>query len=201
MTRRIILIGGMPTVGKSTIAKKLSEHFSLPWMSTDQIREIMKAAIDPRSDTPLNGSVDIPAAEYFAQHAPEKIAEMEYEQGIAVWPGIHFMINNDWTWKDGFILEGVNILPKLVAHEQTTRDTIQALFLSDRNIERTREVVYTRGLYGKADSYPDDIKEKEVEWVHIFDEMIRREAEETQQTIVDIEKNDTDFTRILSLLK
>ncbi len=201
MTRRIILIGGMPTVGKSTIAKKLSEHFSLPWMSTDQIREIMKAAIDPRSDTPLNGSVDIPAAEYFAQHPPEKIAEMEYEQGIAVWPGIHFMINNDWTWKDGFILEGVNILPKLVAHEQTTRDTIQALFLSDRNIERTREVVYTRGLYGKADSYPDHIKEKEVEWVHIFDEMIRREAEEIQQTIVDIEKNDTDFTRILSLLK
>lgn len=200
MTRRIILIGGMPTVGKSTIAKKLSEHYGLPWMSSDQIREIMKSAIDPNSNSALNGSVDIEAKEYFEKFTVQQIAEMEYEQGVATWPGISFMINNDWTWRDGFIIEGVNILPKLVAHEQAKRDNIQAVFLSDTDESRTKEVIFKRGLWGKADSYSDELKEQELEWVKVFDKIIRKDAEEYHQTILEVSKSDEDISNILALL-
>lgn len=200
MTRQIILIGGMPTVGKSTIAKKLSEHFGLPWMSSDQIREIMKSAIDPSSDSPLNISVDMRAEDYFDRYTPQQIAEMEYEQGIATWPGIRFMINNDWTWRDGFILEGVNILPKLVADEQSKRGSIKGIFLSDIDTGRTREVIFTRGLYGKADSYPDDIKERELESVQVFDGIIREEAKEYHLPVIQISKNDNDLVAVLDIL-
>jgi len=200
MTRRIILIGGMPTVGKSTIAKKLSEHYGLPWMSSDQIREIMKSAIDPSVDSALNGSVDMNAKEYFEKFTVQQIADMEYEQSVATWPGISFMINNDWTWRDGFILEGVNVLPKLVADEQTKRDNVQAIFLTDNDESRTREVVFTRGLWGKADSYPDELKEQEIEWVKIFDGIIKNEAEKYHQPIIEISKSDQDIDNILSVL-
>src|SRR5664279_2886120 len=30
-SRTVILIGGMPTAGKSTVAQALSDHLSLPW--------------------------------------------------------------------------------------------------------------------------------------------------------------------------
>ncbi len=200
MTRRIILIGGMPTVGKSTIAKKLSEHFGLPWMSTDQVREIMKSAIDPSSSSPLRISGGVAAEEYFKKFTPKQIAEMEYEQGVATWPGISFMINNDWTWRDGFILEGVNILPKLVADEQTKRSNVQSVFLSDQDVVRTRSVIFTRGLYGKADSYADELKEYELEWVEIFNSMIKKEATKYHQPIVEVNKTNDDLINILEIL-
>ena len=190
----------MPTVGKSTIARKLSEHYGLPWMSSDQIREIMKSAIDPTADSALNGSVDMNAEEYFEKFTVQQIADMEYAQGVATWPGISFMINNDWTWRDGFILEGVNILPKLVAEEQTKRDNLQAIFLTDEDESRTREVVFTRGLWGKAESYSDEFKEQETEWVKIFDNIIKIEAEEYNQTVININKNDDDLGNIVRIL-
>ena len=68
----------MPTVGKSTIARKLSLHFGLPWMSSDQIREIMKTAIDPTAESPLNGSVNMSAEDYFAKFTPQQIADVIY---------------------------------------------------------------------------------------------------------------------------
>ena len=190
----------MPTAGKSTIAKKLAEHFGLPWMSSDQIREIMKSAIDPTSNSPLNGSVNMSAESYFNKFTPQQIAEIEYRQGLATWPGISFMINNDWTWRDGFILEGVNILPKLVNQEQDKHTNIQAIFLTDSNTERTKDVILTRGLYAKADSYPDELKDQELKWVKIFDEIVKKEAEDLHFPIIEISKSNDDIDRILTIL-
>lgn len=45
MKRKIILIGGAPTVGRSTMAKFLSERLGIPWISTDQTRAIMQAVV------------------------------------------------------------------------------------------------------------------------------------------------------------
>lgn len=197
MSRKIILIGGMPTADKSTIAEQLSAHFNLPWMSTDQVREIMKSAIDSKSDSALNRPVDMPAEEYLNKFTAEEIAQKEYNQSVATWPGISFMINNDWTWRRGFIMEGVNILPRLVAAEQKKRDNIQAVFISDQDTARTREVIYTRGLYTKASLYADDVKDKEIEWVRLFDDMIRAEATLHDLPVVELEKNDSDIDKLL----
>ena len=40
--KKIILIGGAPTTGKSTMAKRLGQHLGLPWMGTDYLRTIIK---------------------------------------------------------------------------------------------------------------------------------------------------------------
>ena len=45
MKKEIILIGGAPTIGKSFLAKKLSEEMKIPWISTDTIREFMREVV------------------------------------------------------------------------------------------------------------------------------------------------------------
>lgn len=42
MQGTIILIGGAPTTGKTTLAKALSRVLGLPWISTDHIRAWMQ---------------------------------------------------------------------------------------------------------------------------------------------------------------
>ena len=200
MSRKIILIGGAPTVGKSTIAKALSARLNLPWISTDQIRTILQVAADRDKCPTLFTSDNLCAEDFLNKYSAQEIAKMEYQQGVDVWPGIKAMISNDWTWRDGCIIEGVNIIPKLIAEEYGDKPNIKTIILSDKDEDRIRSVVYTRGLFGKADGYSDDVKEKEVDWVLLFDKAITDEADKYGNPVVDIRKNDEDISRVLRAL-
>jgi len=142
----IYLIGGAPTVGKSTIAAALARHYGLPWISTDQIRDIMRTVAD-RGDYPkLFTPEHYDAERFLTEFSAEEIARMELEQGEEVWPAIKQFIEDDYTWKQGFVMEGVNILPHLVARDFARAEQVRAVFLVDENEDRMREVIFNRGL-------------------------------------------------------
>jgi 2-phosphoglycerate kinase len=197
MSKRIILIGGMPTVGKSTIAEGLARHFNLPWISTDQIRTVMKSVADRAIYPELFNASDYSAEDFLTKYTAEEIADMEFRQGAETWIGIQHFINNDWTWRNGVVIEGVDILPNLVKQSFDRNQDIKAVFLSDSNEYRITQVVYSRGLFDDADKYSDAVKMKEVEWVKIFDDMIRADALEAGYPIVDIEKDSSDLQKVI----
>lgn len=198
--RKIILIGGMPTVGKSTIAAQVAKRLDLPWISTDQIRTLMMTTADKR-DYPLLFNADGYTAEtYLTAYTAEEIATQELEQSNEIWSTIQYFIDNDWVWRDGFVLEGINITPTLVQETYSAKENVKAVFLSDIEKERTRKVVHNRGLFGPPHETPDPLKEKEVEWTHIFDQMIREQASKTDLPLIEIEKSDADIDNVLAAL-
>lgn len=157
---QIILLGGAPTTGKSTITKALSAQLGLPWISTDHIRELMRVTAR-REDYPDLFELEGYSAErYLTEFSAKEIADMEWRQSIATWIGIRSFIENNYTWRDGFIMEWVNILPDLVARDLGDRQGIRTVFLVDSDTDRTRDVVFTRGLWGAASSYSDDVKKR-----------------------------------------
>lgn len=113
---------------------------------------------------------------------------MEYKQGIAAWSGNKKLIEGDFTWRDGFIVEGVNILPELIPTLQTSSD-IRPVFLVDDSEERMRDIVFSRGLWEAAANYPDDVKEKEVEWAMMFSNMLEEGAMKYKYPVVRVEKD------------
>lgn len=199
MTGTRILIGGAPTTGKSTVANLLSKHLNLPWISTDQIRETMRVTADRKKIPNLFNPEGYDAERFLTEFSAEEIVRMEMEQGDAVWPGVKNFIEEDYTWKQGFIIEGVNILPHLVA--QDLSQPCKAVFLIDEDADRTREVVFTRGLWGDAHTYSDDVKEKEVEWAVLFSHKLNAEAERYGFPCIEVQKRDTDLDLILAALK
>lgn len=198
--RTIILIGGAPTTGKSTMAALVAKHLNLPWISTDQIREIMRV-VAPRDEYPkLFSSEGYDAQQFLTEFSAEEIADMEREQGEAVWPSIKKFIKDDYTWRAGFVMEGVNILPHLVAQDFADDQEAKAVFLVDEDADRIKDVVYTRGVWGVAKEYSDDLKQKEIEWVLDFSHKIRAEAEKHGYPIVEVRKKDDDLHAVLSAL-
>lgn len=175
---KLILIGGAPTVGKSFIARKLAEELKLPWVSTDSIREMMRK-ITHKNDFPglfyFNDDA-ITAENYLSSHTPQQIVDSQNAESVDVWKGVEAYVDTDYVWKD-FIVEGVAVIPKLVKRINTKKHSIKPIFLVDENEERVRKVVYTRGLWGDADTYSDDVKEIEVKWVDLFNKYIIRESE------------------------
>lgn len=201
MKRKIILIGGAPTVGKSTMAGLLSKRLDLPWISTDQTREIMRVMANKRDYPKLYNVDGHDAVSFLTTFSPQEIADMEFEQGIAAWPGNKKLIEDDYTWRQGFIVEGVNILPELIPTLETSSD-IRPVFLIDDSEERMREVVFGRGLWADAHTYPDDVKEKEVEWAVLFSQKLEQSAREHGYPVVKIEKDSTeDVEAVLKALR
>ncbi len=201
--KKVILIGGSPTVGKSTMAQALSKKLDLPWISTDQIREMAKTFADPAKYPALFDGGHSEAESFLKAFTPEEIRKMEFDQGKELWPAIVEFIGNDYTWHDGFIVEGVNVIPELVSEylKGDLKFSVSALFLTDDNEARMEKVIFSRGLWAKADTYPDSLKSIELEWAMLFNRKIKQQCIELNLSYLDVQKNiDIDLKNALKKL-
>jgi 2-phosphoglycerate kinase len=185
--RKIILIGGAPTSGKSYTARVIAEDLKLPWISTDTIREQMRGIVR-KDDYPnlfiFNDSDPKQAVEYLSEATTNKIVDDQNKESGDVWKGLKALIENDYVWDD-FVVEGVAILPSFIP-QLSDNNIIIPFFLTDNNKRRIRETIFTRGLWNEASKYPDSVKEKEVEWVLAFDQWIRKESKKYGYKTFDI---------------
>jgi 2-phosphoglycerate kinase len=195
-SRTVILVGGMPTAGKSTIAQGLSDHLALPWISTDHVRIIMREVVDRAKFPKLFNPKD-----YLVKMSPQEIVELKVQQAEIIWTAIKRLINDDYTWRQGFIVEGVNILPRLVHKDFEDDKRVKAVFLADTDEEHIRKILFTRGIYSQTEAYPDELKEKELEWVLKFGEMIFNDATACKLPVVEVGKSSNDLQKVLAALK
>jgi 2-phosphoglycerate kinase len=195
------LIGGAPTVGKSTVAAALAAHFNLPWISTDQIRDIMRTVADRQTYPKLFNPEGYGAETLFDAFSAEQLVEIEVGQGEAAWTGIKALVERDYTWPQGFVVEGVNLLPHLIARDFSGAADVRSVFVTDNRPERMREVVFTRGIWDEAGRYPDSVKEREFAWVVAYDAWLKTQALAHGFPVVALEKDDKDLGRILEALK
>lgn len=201
MARMVIIIGGMPTTGKTTVARELSMRLNLPWLSTDQTRLVLQGVVSMNTHPSLMSGHGLSAEEFYQKYSAEEVAEREYQHGIEAWPGNKNLIENDFTWREGFIIEGVNILPSLLPTLKTRSD-VRPIFLTDTGDEALRRAIFGRGLYTDAERYSDVIKEREMVWARLFDRRIIKEAREFGYPVVRIEKDtDSDMPKVLAALR
>lgn len=199
--RPVILIGGAPTVGKSTLAEKLANHLHLPWISTDQIRDIMQITARKEDWPELSNALDMTAAEYWEKLTPGEAVQKEVAQSKEVWVGIKHFIEKDYTFEKGVVIEGINIEPALVHQEYANKKNVRSVFVVDNDRERIRNVVYRRGVWADAHTYSDSVKEKEVEWVIQHNKYIISETNKYSLPLLSVEKDGNDLQRLLEVLK
>ncbi|MEK6839349.1 MAG: hypothetical protein AABX72_00235, partial [Nanoarchaeota archaeon] len=173
---KVILIGGSPLAGKTTIAKKLSVQLKIPWISTDTVREQMRKIVR-KKDYPFlftfSNATPKMAISYLTKHTPKEIVKHQNEESINVWEGVKAFIETDEEW-ESLIIEGIAILPKEVS--KLDQKKVKAFFLIDENINNIRNKIYKRGLWDDAEKYSHQVKEKEIEWVWAVNKYINYEA-------------------------
>jgi hypothetical protein len=109
-------------------------------------------------------------------------------------------VKDSYPWDSGFVAEGMNILPRLVARDFKDDASVKAIFLADDNVQRMHDVIFTRGLWDDSGSYPDNLKDKEVAWATLFNSKLKQEAEEFGFPVVHVHKNDEDLREVLNAL-
>ncbi|MBU0648738.1 hypothetical protein KJ969_01350 [Patescibacteria group bacterium] len=182
---KIILIGGAPTVGKSYAARKISEQLGFPWISTDIIREMMRELVNKKDYSNLFlHSTGITAQKYLTKYSAKQIVGNQNKESRDVWRGVKALIKTDYVWKS-FIIEGVAILPDVVKKIMKKDERIKPVFLYNGSREKIKKVIFTRGLWDDAEKYSDSLKYKEVEWVLLYDDWIKKQAKKYNLPLVD----------------
>jgi 2-phosphoglycerate kinase len=194
------LIGGAPAVGKSTLAAALAAHLGLPWISTDQIRDIMRTVANRRDHPALFNPEGYDAEGFHNTFSAEEIVGIEIGQGEAAWTGIKALLERDYTWPQGFVIEGVNLLPHLIARD-VAQGNVRTVFVTEADPGRLRAVIFTRGIWDDAGRYPDAAKEKELAWILRYDAWLREQALAHGFPVVALRKDDKDLGRILEAMK
>lgn len=108
---RRLFITGIPTAGKSYLAKKLAEHVGGVSVSIDDIRENL--AKDERYKKWVNFYWDKDEYEYYTTKSSDERWQNLVDQSESIWPAMLEEINKYKDEEKPVIFEGVSILPHL----------------------------------------------------------------------------------------
>ncbi len=162
--RKIILIGGAPATGKSTIAHTLSKELECPWFSTDFVRAWMKQLVSNEDYPELFNFAGISAEEHYKKFSVSETIASEKARDTQVFKGVKAFIETNCDWSC-YIVEGISIHPDFLTELNGDDYEIYPLFLIDLHKERIKEILHTRGLWGDAHTYEDWVKDIELEYL------------------------------------
>jgi len=187
----IILLGGTQGTGKTTLAKKIAEHFKIPWISTDQIRSIMRITTNKDLEPylfPPSTELDL-----------ENLIAREIKQGEAVWGGVLALINNMYPWEK-CIIEGTAIFPHLVARDLKEKDNITPIFLLQGNIEIITKTVEERSKMPWIKTKTKEQQEQKVQLITSLNEHIKTEAEKHKYRFIEANGYTNNFDEFVKIL-
>jgi 2-phosphoglycerate kinase len=186
--KKCFLIGGAPLTGKSTYAKILTSEHRAVQISTDNIRDWMKKITNAQDYPRLFYEEGLDVESFYQKYdTPEKVLSGEIDQAKDTEKGIVSLLECYLPWEQ-LVIEGIAITPEFATklQKQFPKIEFETTFLFDSDFTRIKNRVHQRGLWDLADTYPDYIKEKEIEWVVLYNEFYKEEAKKYNLPLTDI---------------
>lgn len=189
--KKILLIGGAPGAGKSTLAEQLSKAAGIPYISTDQIRAVIKS-VATASEWP-----ELFQSTLAEQDVEVRIAQ-EYAKAEIVWRGVVAFVNHCYPWS-GCIIEGVEILPHLVRSGLGSQN-IKTIFLIHTNDAQIADVVSERSKLPFVKTKLPAQQELKIAEIKLLNRRLGEAAKENNFPIFDIYAPDT-FGSVLKIIE
>ena len=145
---RVILIGGAPMVGKTTVASRLAATLGYGCLSTDDLGEALRAVTTKDSHPHLHPMEGYDYREYYITRSLDAlIADVSLEHQ-ALWPAIQRVIHKHATWGTPIVMEGWSLWPERVI--QLRLPSVQALWLVAQEETLRDRMGKARAFYGGA---------------------------------------------------
>jgi 2-phosphoglycerate kinase len=110
----VILMGGAPFSGKSTLAKQLAAQQGYGLVAIDDVGTAVRAVTTPRSHPALHPMAGWDYRAYYIAHTPATLIHHSRQEHDALWPAIAAIIHAHLQWAGPVILEGWQLDPDRV---------------------------------------------------------------------------------------
>jgi 2-phosphoglycerate kinase len=162
----ILLIWGLPTSGKTTLSEKLGKKFNIPYISADHLR----SAFQKKNPIYKDHSTRTPEEYYREFDTWEKSSKEHFRWLSEYYDDFELYVrtvSQQYFWdknKISCIIEGDTLTPEFFSRIEDI-ENILCITLINTDIEKMRSIVYRRWVWDLAESYPDYIKELEMQWL------------------------------------
>ncbi len=142
---KVILIGGTPRAGKTTLAQNISRELSIPWISADVLGAIARTYVsEDKIDSlfPVNkirketggGNDDL-----YNAYSKEEIVSSYLKQGETIEKAVSVFV--EYTISEGwdYVIEGYQITPKIMSELVKTYPEVSSVILINSNSNETLE--------------------------------------------------------------
>jgi 2-phosphoglycerate kinase len=145
---RVILIGGAPMSGKTTVAYRLAATLGYGCLSTDDLGEALRAVTTKDSHPHLHPMEGYDYREYYVTRSPDALIADVTREHRALWPAVQSVIRKHATWGKPIVIEGWSLWPERVT--QLRLPSVRALwFVADEQTLHER-LVQAVEFYGGA---------------------------------------------------
>ncbi|MHB9130870.1 MAG: hypothetical protein ACYDBB_07230 [Armatimonadota bacterium] len=180
---KVILLGGAPMVGKSTIARKLAARLAYGCLSTDDLGQASGTVTTAQEYPAFHYMDGIDYREYYVSRSVENLIADAARNHTAIWPGISRVITAHATWGDPVVIEGWALSPLRVAELDAPHVVSLWLIASDAVLES--RVRAATDFYGGASDEAAMIRHYVAlsEW---YNQRIREEAASVGLPIIQV---------------
>lgn len=136
---RIILIGGTPRCGKTTLAQKISKELGIPWLSTDALESIAhNYTLKDKEDilfpkSLLRKKTNYSNDEMYGTFSADEIVDSYIKQADTTSQAVETLV--DYASKEGwgYVIEGYHVTPKLLKKLKENNLTFSSVILVNTN--------------------------------------------------------------------
>jgi 2-phosphoglycerate kinase len=111
----VIIMGGAPFSGKTTLAKQLAAQRGYALVAIDDLGTAVRAATAPQSHSALHPMAGWDYRAYYVAHSPATLIDHSMREHRALWPAIMAVIDAHLQWAGPVIPEGWQLDPDRVA--------------------------------------------------------------------------------------
>jgi len=145
---KVVLIGGAPMSGKTTISRQLASRLGYAGLSTDDLGEAVRAITTPQSHPDLHPMAGFDYREFYVCHSVDTLISYISKQHQALWPAIAAVIRTHATWGQPIIIEGWNLYPAWVKKLELPNIKSIWLIADDELLEQ--RIINEEGFYQGA---------------------------------------------------
>jgi len=110
--RKVVLIGGTPAAGKSTLARELGRKLNVTAISIDDLFVAAKSVTTPKTHPGLHVMATGDYVTYYTSNRPETLIADATVQHEAIWPAVERVIRNHAAFGCPIVIEGWAMRPE-----------------------------------------------------------------------------------------
>ena len=195
--KKIILIGGIPRNGKTTLAKKISERLNVSTISTDTLEYIAYQYIpEDKIDNffpknLLRRKTDYNNDRMYSEFSAEEISESYIKQSDTVSKAIKALVEHSSQVGIGFVIEGYHLTPKLIKELKENKEYgkyIESIILINTNPEEIVERSIssdTEKDWLRDQTEDENTYEKVGSMLNLYSNKLKQESEKEDIEVID----------------
>lgn len=171
MLPQVVLIGGAPGVGKTTLGRALAARIDGASLTVDDLLTAAQGVTTPESHPGLHVMALRDSIEYFSTSSVAQLIEDASIQHEATWPAIETVIRKHSRWGPRIVIDGWALRPGKVAGLE---NVISLWLVADRGVLEQRERANV-AYFGKSRD-PEGMLQNFLGRSLWYNDLIRQEA-------------------------